>query len=239
MSMTPAELRVKIFADGADVSDMARLSENPLIQGFTTNPTLMRKAGVADYRAFARDVIAAIPAMPISFEVFADDFDAMQRQAEEIGTWGDNVYIKIPITNTRAESAVPLMRRLADQGLKINATAMFTLDHARAVADVLGGGPAAYASVFAGRIADSGRDPVPLMSEALDILASAPNIELIWASPREVFDIVRANDMGCHVITVTSDLLAKLSSLGKDLDVFSLETVRMFHDDAQSAGYSL
>jgi len=239
MSVTSSDLKIKIFADGADVADMTRLCADPLIQGFTTNPTLMRKAGVADYRAFARDALAAIPDHPISFEVFADDFDEMERQAREIGTWGDNVYIKIPITNTLGDSAVPLMRRLAAAGLKVNATAMFTLSQVEAVVAALGDGPPAYASVFAGRIADSGRDPVPVMQGALDLLGAAPRIELIWASPREVFDIVRADAIGCHIITVTSDLLAKVALLGKDLDAFSLETVRMFHDDAETAGYSL
>ena len=239
MTVSAADLKVKIFADGAHVADMSRLRADPLIRGFTTNPTLMRKAGVADYRAFAKQALAAVPDRPISFEVFSDDFDGMERQAREIGSWGDNVYIKIPITNTAGKSAVPLMARLAGAGLKVNATALFTMAQVEAVAAALGDGPPAYVSVFAGRIADSGRDPEPVMREVLDRLGATPHIELIWASPRQVFDIVRADAVGCHIITVTSDLLAKLPLLGKDLEAFSLETVRMFHDDAETAGYSL
>ncbi len=238
--MTKTEdFKVKIFADGADVAEIGRLSGNPLIKGFTTNPTLMRKAGVTDYRGFARDVVAAVPELPVSFEVFADDFDEMERQALEIAGWGDNLYVKIPITNTRGESAVPLMARLAGQGVKVNATALMTRDQVKMASQALADAPGGYISVFAGRIADTGRDPVPEIAAALEIIAATPQLELIWASPREVFDIVRANDVGCHVITVTYDLLRKSELFGKDLAEFSLETVRMFYGDACAAGYSL
>ncbi len=235
----PLNLTVKTFADGADVAEMKRLRQNPLVRGFTTNPTLMRKFGISDYEAFARDVLDAIPDLPLSFEVFADEFDEMERQALKIRDWGDNVYIKIPVTNTRGESAVPLLERLAGQGVKVNVTAMMTAAQVETALAVIGDAPAAYVSVFAGRIADTGRDPVPVMSEVLGMLKQTPQIELIWASPREVYDIKRANDIGCHIITVTYDLLHKMALFGKDLDAFSLETVKMFYDDARSAGYRL
>jgi len=232
-------LTVKTFADGADITEMKRLRENPLVKGFTTNPTLMRKSGIVDYEAFARDALQAIPDLPLSFEVFADEFDEMERQALKIRDWGDNVYIKIPITNTKGESAVPLLARLADQGVKVNVTAMTTAAQVESVLGAIRSAPAAYVSVFAGRIADTGRDPVPVMSTVLGMLKETPQIELIWASPREVYDIVRANQIGCHIITVTYDLLRKVALFGKDLDEFSLETVKMFYDDASSAGYRL
>jgi len=238
--MTDAsQLKVRIFADGADVGEMLTLAENPLIKGFTTNPTLMRKAGVTDYEAFAHEALAAITDHPISFEVFADDFLEMERQALKIHTWGDNLYIKIPITNTQGESALPLIRRLASAGVRVNVTAAMTLDHVRGAAEALVDAPAAYVSVFAGRVADSGRDPEPLMRSAAADLEPLPQVELLWASPREVYDIVRADRAGCQIITVTYDLLKKLEIFGKDLDDFSLETVKMFHDDARVAGYSL
>ena len=233
------DFKIKIFADGADVSEIVRLSGNPLIKGFTTNPTLMRKAGVTDYCGFARDVVAAIPELPVSFEVFADDFDEMERQALEIAAWGDNLYVKIPITNTRGDSAAPLMARLAGQGVKVNATALFTRDQVATATEALACAQGGFISVFAGRIADTGRDPVPEIAAALEIIAPTPHLELIWASPREVYDIVRANDVGCHVITVTYDLLRKSELFGKDLAAFSLDTVRMFYGDACAAGYSL
>jgi len=238
--MTSARtLSIKTFADGADIAEMKRMRKNPLIKGFTTNPTLMRKSGVVDYEAFARAALDAIPDLPLSFEVFADDFDEMERQALKIRDWGDNVYIKIPITNSKGESAVPLLRRLADQGVKINVTAMMTsLQVASAVAAIKTV-EAAYVSVFAGRIADTGRDPVPVMAEAVKMLKETPQIELIWASPREVYDIIRADEIGCHIITITYGLLDKMALFGKDLDEFSLETVKMFFDDASSAGYRL
>jgi len=232
-------LTVKTFADGADIAEMKRLRENPLVKGFTTNPTLMRKSGIVDYEAFARNALLAIPDLPLSFEVFADEFDEMERQALKIRDWGDNVYIKIPVTNTKGESAVPLLARLADQGVKVNVTAMTTAAQVESVLNAIRNAPAAYVSVFAGRIADTGRDPVPVMSHVLGMLKETPQIELIWASPREVYDIVRANEIGCHIITVTYDLLHKVALFGKDLDEFSLETVKMFYDDASSAGYRL
>ncbi len=238
--MNPSEdLTVKIFADGADIADITAAAKNPLIKGFTTNPTLMRKAGVADYKAFAKDVVAAVPDYPVSVEVFADEFDEMERQALEISGWGDNLNVKIPITNTRGESSCPLIERLAGQGVRLNITALMTTPQVRDVVAVMGQAPGGYVSVFAGRIADTGRDPVPVMTEALETMSQAPNLELIWASPREVFDIVRANDIGCDVITVTYDLLRKTALFGKDLDAFSLETVKMFFDDARQAGYDV
>ena len=233
------DLRVKIFADGADLDEMLMLSRNPLIRGFTTNPTLMRKAGVADYPKFAHDVLAEIRDRPISFEVFSDDFAEMERQAREIATWGDNVYVKIPITNTRGESSVDLVRRLSHAGVKLNVTAILTLDQVRAVTACFAADCAGCVSVFAGRVADTGRDPVPMMVSALEIMRAKPKLELIWASPRELLNIMQADAIGCHIITVTADILKKLPLVGKDLGAYSLDTVKMFHDDAQKAGYSL
>lgn len=233
------ELAVKIFADGADLAGMVELARDPLIKGFTTNPSLMRKAGVIDYRAFAREVLAAIPDRPISFEVFADEFDSMERQALEISGWGDNVYVKIPITNTRAEPSYELIRRLSRAGVKLNITAILTLDQVHDVREYLVGSPSGFISMFAGRTADTGRDPVPLMAAAVELLKPYPQLELIWASPRELLNIFHANAVGCHIITVTHDVLKKLSLVGKDLREYSLETVRMFFEDAQKAGYSL
>jgi transaldolase len=234
-----AGLKVKIFADGADVPSMRALYAEPFIKGFTTNPTLMRKAGIADYRAFGRDVLAAIPDRPISFEVFSDEFAEMERQAMDIAGWGENVYVKIPITNTRGESACALIGRLSRAGVKINATALMTLQQVRAVmAEVATGAPSCV-SVFAGRIADTGRDPVPLMAAAVELVAVEPGAELIWASPRELLNIFQADAIGCHIITVTHDLLKKLELVGRSLDQFSLDTVKMFYEDASRAGFSL
>jgi transaldolase len=234
-----AGLRTKVFADGADREGMVRLSQNPLIKGFTTNPTLMRAAGISDYASFARDVLDALPPLPISFEVFADNFDEMERQARLIATWGDNVYVKIPVTNTRADSSEDLVRKLASEGVRLNVTALMTLDQVCTVAGALAEGPSAFVSVFAGRIADTGRDPVPLMREAVQVLAPHPQLELIWASPRELLNIFHADSVGCHVITVTHDVLKKMELIGRDLAEYSLDTVRMFHRDAQAAGFSL
>jgi len=234
-----SELKVKIFADGADKASMLEMYWNPLIKGFTTNPTLMRKAGVADYEAFALDVLRAIPDRPISFEVFSDEFAEMERQARKIASWGGNVYVKIPVTNTRQEPSLGVIRELSAAGVKVNVTAMMTLDQVRDVCAALAGGAPAIVSVFAGRVADTGRDPVPLMAAAVELVRVYPNIELIWASPRELLNIFHADEIGCHIITVTNDLLKKLNQVGKDLHEFSLETVKMFHDDAQKAGYSL
>ena len=239
-SMTRTDnLNVKIFADGADLDGIRKLAQNPLIKGFTTNPTLMRKAGVSDYAAFAGDMLDVIGGAPVSFEVFADGFDEMEAQALEIASWGDNVYVKIPITNTKGDTSVPLVERLSAQKVQVNVTAMMTLDQVRAVAEVLHEETPAVVSVFTGRIADTGVDPVPLMREAASILKSRPKAELLWASPRELLNIFHADEVGCHIITVTHDLLGKLSGVGKDLDQFSLETVEMFYRDASAAGYTI
>ncbi len=234
-----AELQVKIFADGADQVSMLELYRNPLIKGFTTNPTLMRKAGVPDFQAFALRILKTITDRPISFEVFSDEFDEMERQARKISQWGQNVYVKIPITNTRGESSVPLAHRLAQSGIQLNVTALMTLEQVCGAREALAGGPSAFVSLFAGRVADTGRDPVPLMAQAVDLLKSHRNLELIWSSPRELLNIYQADAIGCHVITVTSDLLKKLDYVGKDLTEFSLDTVKMFRNDALEAGYAL
>jgi transaldolase len=238
-TFNPRALRVKIFADGADKASILNLARDPAIQGFTTNPTLMRKAGVKDYEAFCRDLLESIPDRPFSFEVFSDEFDEMERQALHIASWGENVYVKIPITNTRRQSSAALVGRLSRRGVKVNVTAMMTLDQVDAVLPYLQDGPPSYLSIFAGRVADAGCDPLPLMCEALDRMRPHRQIELIWASPRELFNIVQADTLGCHIITVTHDLLKKLPTLGKDLDEFSLDTVKMFRDDAVAAGYTL
>jgi transaldolase len=232
-------LKVKLFADGADKGAMLELYANPLIQGFTTNPTIMRKAGITCYEAFARDILTVIRDRPISFEVFADDFQEMERQAHEIAGWSDNVNVKIPVTNSRAEPALDLIRRLSSDGVKVNVTALLTLNQVREVTDALEGGAPAYVSVFAGRIADTGRDPVPLMAAAVEILRPHPQVELIWASPRELLNVFHADSVGCHIITATSDVLKKLCLIGKDLGEYSLETVRMFRNDALQAGYEI
>jgi transaldolase len=234
-----SELKIKIFADGADKEGMLEMYRSPLIKGFTTNPTLLRKAGVSDYQAFALDILKAIPDRPISFEVLSDEFDEMEIQARKISVWGKNVYVKIPVTNTRGESSINLIRKLARAGIKLNVTAMMTLDQVRNVVRALDGGISAYVSVFAGRIADTGRDPVPLMSAMVELLRLYSNIELIWASPREILNIFQADFIGCQIITVTHDILKKLDLIGKDLDEFSLDTVKMFRDDALKAGYVL
>ena len=237
--MQLGDLKVKVFADGADRAGILRMYANPLIRGFTTNPTLMRKAGVTDYEAFAKDILTAVPDRPISFEVFADEFAEMERQALKISGWGKNVYTKIPVTNTRRESSLDLVCRLARKGVKLNVTALMTLCQVKEVGTALAGGPPAYVSMFAGRIADTGRDPVPIMAEAVEILRPYSNIELIWASPRELLNIFQADSAGCHIITATHDLLHKLELVGKDLGDFSLDTVKMFHRDAAQAGYKL
>lgn len=236
MSMV-ANLKVKIFADGADLAGMKEMYANPMIKGFTTNPTLMRKAGVQDYKVFARQVLEAIPDRPISFEVFADEFDAMEHQALEIASWGKNVNVKIPVTNTKRQFAGPLVERLSKAGVALNVTAVMSLDQVRRITECLSPGTPAIISVFAGRIADTGRDPVPLMAEAVRIMRARPKAELIWASPRELLNIFHADSIGCHIITATNDILKKLSLVGKDLEHYSLETVEMFYKDAQAAGY--
>jgi transaldolase len=236
---TLVDLRVKIFADGAEKAGMLEMYRNPLIKGFTTNPTLMRQAGVAHCEVFARDILRAIPDRPICFEVFSDDFAEMSYQARKITAWGDNVYVKIPVTNTGGKSSAALVHELASAGVKLNITALMTLDQVRDVGAALAGGPPAFVSVFAGRVADTGRDPVPLMAAAVELLRLYPNIELIWASPRELLNIFQADAIGCHIITATNDILMKLNLVGKDLHEYSLETVKMFREDAIKAGYTL
>ncbi len=232
-------LRVKIFADGADLAGILEMYAKPYIAGFTTNPTLMRKAGVANYRAFALDLLQSIRDRPISFEVFSDEFADMERQAHEIASWGDNVYVKIPITNTQHESAQALIRRLSAAGIKLNVTALLTVAQVQDTVENVAGGVPCFISVFAGRIADTGRDPLPIMRAALDVMQPAPHAQLLWASSREVLNIFQADSIGCHIITVTNDILKKLAMVGKDLDELSLETVRMFYNDARRADYSL
>jgi transaldolase len=232
-------LSVRVFADGADVASIRKLADDPLIAGFTTNPTLMRKAGVDDYEHFAHELLECVTDRPISFEVFSDDFDEMGRQARRIASWADNVYVKIPITNTEGTSSLELARRLTDEGVKINITALMTNRQVEAAADALEGGSPAFVSIFAGRIADTGREPEPIMARALETLRPLSDVALIWASPREVLNIVQADRIGCHIITVTHDLLAKVGLFGRDLTDFSLDTVRMFHSDAAAAGYTL
>ncbi len=236
---TAPRLRVKIFADGASAAEMTAWARRPEIRGFTTNPTLMRQAGVRDYEAFARDVLRAIPDRPISFEVFSDEFDDMERQARQIAAWGEHVYVKIPITNTEGRPSRALIHRLSHGGVKVNVTAVLSLSQIREAVEALDGGAPSNVSIFAGRIADTGRDPIPLMREALAIAKAAPSIEIIWASPREALNVYQADEVGCHIITATGGILDKLALGGKDLDEFSLETVRMFRNDAVKAGYDL
>lgn len=233
------QLKIKIFADGADKAGMLEMYGKPYISGLTTNPTLMKKAGISDYRAFAKDILAAIRDKPLSFEVFSDDFKEMERQAMEIASWGANVYVKIPVTNTRRESAASLVHKISGAGVKLNVTAMMTLDQVREITEALATDTPAYISIFAGRIADTGRDPLPLMSAALEIMKRKPKAELIWASPRELLNIFQANDIGCHIITVTNDILKKLDLVGYDLPEYSLDTVKMFYNDAVAAGFRL
>jgi len=233
------DLKVKVFADGADVEQIRELAANPLIAGFTTNPTLMRKAGVADYERFAKSALEIVGARPISFEVFADDFAEIEREARIISSWADNVYVKIPVTDTSGNSSADLARELSSEGVQLNVTGLFTLEQVETITAALEGGAPACVSLFAGRIADAGVDPVPMVVEAVSILDPHPQLELIWASPREILNIVQADQAGCQIITVTHDLLAKLPLLGKDLAEFSLDTVRMFHRDGVDAGYRL
>lgn len=233
------DLNVKIFADGADLDAILALAADRRVAGFTTNPTLMWKAGLTDYEEFARHLLERITTHPISFEVFADDAEEMRRQARRISQWGPNVYVKIPVSTTSGESMAPLVRALSEDGVKVNVTAVFTTAQVELLTEALKHGAPSYISVFAGRIADAGIDPVPLMARAVDIMVQAPRSELIWASPREILNVVQADQVGCHVITVTHDLLKKLDLLGKDLLQYSLETVQMFRRDALAAGFSL
>lgn len=233
------QLKIKIFADGADLDVIRELYKNKYITGFTTNPTLMNKSGINDYEGFARRLLAHIPDRPISFEVFSDEFDEMERQALKIASWGKNVYVKIPVTNTRRESSVNLVKKLTGDGVQLNVTALMTLEQVRGVSAALGNHVPSYISVFAGRIADTGRDPMPIMKRAVEVMSRYNKQELIWASPRELLNIFHADEIGCHIITVTHDILKKLPFVGKDLDEYSLDTVKMFYNDAIKAGFSL
>lgn len=233
------QFKIKIFADGADLDGIKEMSENPMISGFTTNPTLMRKAGVSDYKAFALDVLSIVTDRPVSFEIFADDFPTMERQAYEIASWGKNVNVKIPVTNTQGVFSGSLIKKLSRDGVTINVTALMTLNQVLQVCELLESDTPAMVSLFAGRIADTGRDPVPIMSDAVKLLSARPKAELIWASPREVLNVFQAEGVGCHIITATHDILKKLSIVGKDLELFSLETVKMFYDDGCLAGYKI
>jgi transaldolase len=230
---------IKVFADGANLEVILELAQSKDIAGFTTNPTLMKQSGVVDYEGFAHKVLDHVTDRPVSFEVFSDDFDEMARQARLIASWGPNVYVKIPVTNTKGESAEALIRTLATEGLALNVTAVLSPAQVRRVADALSGSRSSIVSVFAGRVADTGRDPVPVMVESLDILSSHPGLELLWASPREILNYTQARDIGCHIITITHDLLKKLPGLGRDLEEVSLDTVRMFYRDAEASGFIL
>lgn len=233
------QITTRIFADGADLDGILTLAENPRISGFTTNPTLMHKVGLTDYERFARDLLERVRTHPISFEVFADEPEEMRRQATRIASWGENVYVKIPVTSTKGGSMAPLARELSEDGIKVNVTALFTTAQVELIAAAVADGAPSYISVFAGRIADAGVDPMPIVARSLEIMRQAPDSELIWASPREILNLVQANEVGCHIITITHDLLKKLDGLGKSLEQFSLETVRMFHADALAAGFTL
>lgn len=233
------KLKVKLFADGADIAGIHEMALNPTISGFTTNPTLMRKAGVIDYKGFAKEVLKIVPDKPVSFEVFADDFPTMERQALEIASWGKNVNVKIPVTNTKGVFCGALVKKLSDAGVQVNVTALMTLEQVQRVTEALNPDTPGIISVFAGRIADTGIDPVPVMAKAVEIMKAKPKSELIWASPRELLNIFQAEEVGCHIITATNDILKKLSLFHKDLDAFSLETVEMFYKDAKAAGFNI
>ncbi len=237
--LSPKKMQIKIFADGADKQTMLRYYQNPLIAGFTTNPTLMRKAGVADYASFAHDILSVITDRPICFEVFSDDFFEMEKQADTISSWGKNVYVKIPITNTKGESSTALVKRLSAAGVKLNVTAMTLYEQVASVAPILSQGAGGIVSIFAGRVADAGQDPLPTMKKSLQFLQSYPNVELLWASPRELYNLVQAESIGCHIITITDDILKKLPLLGGDLKQVSLDTVQMFYNDAHAAAYTI
>jgi len=237
MILSLHDLKIKIFADGADLETMFTMYEKSYITGLTTNPTLMRKAGIENYKAFAKDVLEVVKHKPISFEVFSDDFDEMILQAQEIASWGSNVNVKIPITNTHGKETLMVIKHLSEIGVALNVTAIMTVAQVQAVVDVINPTTNAFISIFAGRIADTGRDPIPIMRDALKLMQAAPNAELIWASPRELLNMVQADGIGCHIITATTEILDKLDLIGKDLSQYSLETVRMFRQDAESSGY--
>ena len=232
-------LKVKLFADGADIDNIREMATNPVIAGFTTNPTLMRKAGISDYKAFALEVLKTVPNRPVSFEVFADDFPTMEKQALEIAAWGKQVNVKIPVTNTKGEFCGPLVKRLSDLGVQLNITAVMTINQVEEIIKYLSFNTPAIISIFAGRIADTGCDPLPIMAKAVQVMKSKPRAELIWASPRELLNIFQADEVGCHIITATNDILKKLQLVGKDLEAYSLETVEMFYKDAQAAGFRI
>jgi transaldolase len=233
------DMKVDLFADGADLQTMKEMAKKPFIKGLTTNPTLMRKAGINDYKLFAKEVISAIQNKPISFEVFSDEPEEMISQGLEIASWGKNVNVKIPITNSMGQSTKSVIKELSSEGVAINVTALLTVDQVKTVVDSVDESSNVFISVFAGRIADTGRDPIPLMQEALIIMKEKPKAKLIWASPRELLNVIQANDIGCHIITATSDILKKLELIGKDLSEYSLDTVRMFRDDALASGYRI
>lgn len=239
--MTPSvsNLKIKLFADGADMQGMLEMSAKPTIQGLTTNPTLMRKAGITDYKSFAKSVLKEITEKPISFEIFSDELEDMKRQGIEIANWGENVYVKIPITTTSGESTISVVDHLVNRGVKVNVTALMTENQVKDVAGALNPKIPSYVSVFAGRIADTGRNPIPIMEEAIAILSSYGQCELIWASPRELLNVFQANEIGCHIITATNDILKKLDLVGYDLTSYSLDTVKMFRNDAIEAGFSI
>jgi transaldolase len=236
---SPLGLSIKLFADGANKDQIIKLAAEPYVEGFTTNPTLMRSSGVTDYRSFAQELLALVTDKPISFEVFADELDEMYRQAKELSSWGGNVYVKVPVTNTRGESTSAIVRRLTEEGVQVNITAIFTIDQVSEVAAAVANGAPSIISVFAGRIADTGRDPVPHMIECVEAASPAPRAEVLWASPREVLNLYQADAAGCHIITMTPDVISKLALRDKDLGEYSLDTVKMFYQDAQRAGYSL
>ncbi len=237
--MSNHNLNIKLFSDGADLDGIKAMAANEWIHGFTTNPTLMRKAGVTDYKGFAGDVLDIVLDRPVSFEVFADEFEEMKHQALEIASWGKNVFVKIPVMNTKKEFSGELIRELAKAGVQLNITAVMTMKQVSAIVECLDDEVPAIISVFAGRIADTGIDPIPIMTEAIAFMKQKPKAELLWASPRELLNIVQANDIGCHIITATNDILKKLSLLGKDHHEYSLETVKMFYQDALSAGFTI
>ena len=233
------QFKIKLYADGADLNGIIEEYKKGIVSGFTTNPTLMRKAGVESYKEFAKIVLKEIPDLPISFEVFSDDLSGMEKEAREISSWGENVYIKVPVTNTKGESTAPIIKKLSGDGLNLNVTAILTLEQVKTVAEALSPDTPSIVSIFAGRIADTGRDPMPIMKEAIEILKSKPKAELLWASTREILNLIQAESCGCHIITITNDILKKVPQVGKDLSQLSLETVQMFYDDAMNAGYTI
>lgn len=239
MEPTRESLKVKLFADGADLAGMVEMASKPYIQGLTTNPTLMRKAGITDYRKFAQEVLGHIKNKPISFEVFSDDLEDMKRQGTEIASWADNVYVKIPVTNSEGESTNSVIKFLTSRSVKVNITAIMTLEQVKNVAAVLKTDVPSYVSVFAGRIADTGRNPLPIMEESLRILKDNQKAELIWASPRELLNVFQANEIDCHIITATNDILKKLDLINYDLAKYSLDTVKMFYNDAKNANFKI